>query len=197
MKDHMVALRRRLSRVSPWVAVASLLALAIMGYYSTLGVRYWETSRQVASLTRQVEGISDRLQEQPPNEETLAAELFSQEQRLMQMGSRSGNLDTGYLMPILTSTARDAGIDLLSIATGEISLTVQDDIRYQARPMTLTLQGPTTRINRFLLLLHQGTSLVTVSSFRMSGIDGVPSAQVQLLFHLYLLPDAVSKGRAP
>ena len=193
MAKVLAALQRRLPRVRPWVAVAALLAVALLGYDTVLAARYWEGSRQVASLTNQVQQLSAQLQKQPSDQGALEAMLLSQEQRLEGLRSSFSDLDTDNPMALLYSTAMETGVDLMTVSAGEVSSEIRNEVEYPTLPMILTLQGPAPQLYGFLRLLHQRAPAIGVSSFRMSGLDSTPSAQVQLLF--YLLPQAKPKGK--
>ena len=195
MAKVLAALQRRLPRVRPWIAVAALLAVALLGYDTVLAARYWEGSRQVASLTNQVQQLSAKLQKQPPDEGALEAMLLSQEQRLEGLRSSFSDLDTDNPMSLLYSTAMETGIDLMSVSAGEVSSEDRNAVEYPTLPMTLTLRGPTPQLYQFLRLLHQRAPAMGVSGLRMSGLDSTPSAQVQILF--YLLPKATPERKAP
>ncbi|MBF8268036.1 MAG: hypothetical protein HW388_1544 [Dehalococcoidia bacterium] len=195
MAKALAAFRRRLPGVKPWVAVAALLAAVLLVYYTVLAARYWEGSRQVTSLDNRVQQLSAQIRNQPPDEGALEAMLLSQEQRLEELRSSFSDPDTDNPMALLSNTAMETGVALVSVTAGEVSSEDRNGAEHPTLPMTLTLRGATPQLYQFLRLLHQRAPAMGVSSFRMSGLDGTPSAQVQLLF--YLLSRATPERKAP
>jgi len=186
-------LQRHLPRVKPWVAAAVLLAMCLLGYYAALGMRYWKASEQTASLTSQIHQLSGKGSEGLPEEKALAAELESQEQRWEKLYSLFSYPETDDLIAIVSATAQETPVDLMSVAVGDPQQKTRGGIQYQTQPMTITLQGEAPDIYRFLSLLYQEVPVTAVSGFRITGLEGAPSAQVHLLFHLS--PQATSENR--
>ncbi|MEE9247649.1 MAG: hypothetical protein V3U79_03015 [Dehalococcoidia bacterium] len=191
MPKSLADLRRHLSRVKPWVAVAALLAIALLGYYAILGMRYMDASGEVTSLNSQIQLLSRRMGPTPPDIEPLKAELESQGQRLEVLRDLFAYQEADHLVGILADTAQETAVALGQVSVGSIRLEIQEEIKYRIQPMTATVQGESVDIYRFLSLLQQTVPVVSVSSINISGLEGFPSAQVQLLF--YLSPEAASE----
>ena len=176
---------QRFPGIKPWAAVATLLALILFGYYTVLGVRYWTTSGQASSLTDQVSRLSATSQAQSPyDEETSKAELKSQEMRLEETSDVFSYLVVAELVALFDSTAKDTGVDLVSVVEGDPSLAIHQGIQYQTQPATVTLRGQTSRIYGFLSLLRLRVAPVTIAGIRFAGLEGSPLAEIQLQFYL-------------
>ena len=191
MVSSLTELRQHLSRVKPWVGVAVLLAVALLGYYSVLGMRYLDASERVASLNSEIRQLTASLGKPLPDEEALRAERESQEQRLKTVRSLFNYPESDDLVGVFSATAREAAVALGQVTVGDRRLEPLGEIHYWTQPMVATLQGETVDIFMFLSLLQQKVPMAQVVSISMSGLEGLPSAQVQLVF--YLSPQAASE----
>ncbi len=190
MARSLAQLRENLARVKPWVAVAVLLAIALLGYYAVLGTRYFNASEQVASMNGEIRQLTAKLREPPLDEEALKAERESQKQQLEAMRSLFSHPKSDDLVGILSATAQETSVTLAKVAVADWRWELQGEIGYWTQPMTAMLHGETVDIYRFLSLLQQKVPVARVTSVNMSGLEAVPSAQVQVLF--YLSPEATS-----
>ena len=83
MTEFWAPLRQRIPNVKPWVAVAVLLAVGLLGYNLSLGFRYWTESRELASNTREIDSLSDALRRtETVDEAVLKEELSLREEQL-------------------------------------------------------------------------------------------------------------------
>ncbi len=191
MPKSLAELQRHLSRVKPWVAVAALLAIALLGYYSIMGMNYLNASGEVASLNSEIQLLSRRLGPTPPDMEALKAEQESLGQQLEGLRDLFGSREGDDLVAILSDTAQETAVALGQVAVGDSRPETQGEIQYRIQPMTATIEGEAVDIYRFLSLLQQKVPVASVKGIDISGLDGLASAQVQLLF--YLSPEATSE----
>ena len=193
MTNKLASLRRRLARVKPWVAVAALVAIVLVGYYFTLGIQYWVTSNQITSMSSQISHLSLAVQGEQmlPDEQKLKEELAYQEGRLEDLGGPLSG-ETDALVAAVSSIAREARVGLSSVAMGDLEIRGHGDIQYRVQPMSVALKGQRDAIYSFLSLFSQeaGGPIANVAKISMSDIDKLTSAQVQLL--IYLAPEGTS-----
>ena len=191
MPKSLVELQRHLSRVKPWVAVAALLAIALLGYYSILGMRYLNASGEVASLNSEIQLLSRRLGPASPDMEALKAEQESLGQQLEGLRDLYSYQEADDLVAIISDTARETAVALGLVAVADSHLETEGEIQYRIQPMTATIQGKAVDIYWFLSLLQQKVPVASVIGIGFSGLEGLPTAQIQLLF--YLSPEAASE----
>ena len=191
MPKSLAELQRHLSRVKPWVAVAALLAIALLGYYSILVMNYLNASEEVASLNSEIQLLSRRLGPRPPDMEALKAEQESLGQQLEGLRDLFGYREVDHLVAILSDTAQETAVALGKVAMGDSRPETQGEIQYQIQPITATVQGEAVDIYRFLSLLQRKVPVASVLGISISGLQGLASAQVQFLF--YLSPEATSE----
>jgi len=94
-------------------------------------------------------------------------------------------------MGILSDTADDAFVDMDRIELVDTRMKTLGGVQYQTLPVTTTVRGDTLDIYQFLSLLQRKVAGASVSDITLSGLEGSPKAQLQLLF--YLLPEASSE----
>ena len=192
MSQSIAELRRHLSRVKPWIAVAVFLSVVLLGYYAFLGIRYLKDSDEVDSLAAQQEQLTTTLSRISSDQEALKVQGESRQQQFDDASSLFNYLESYYLVGILSDTAQESSIDLQRITVADERQETQGGIEYSTQPMSATIRGETLDIYRFLSLLQEkvpGTSIVNIS---MSSLEGLPLAQVQILF--YLSAEAISEG---
>ncbi|MFQ5934315.1 MAG: hypothetical protein ACE5KI_06705 [Dehalococcoidia bacterium] len=187
MSAALAELKRYSSRIKPWIAVALLLAVAIVGYYSFLGLRYFNASGEVNSLNSEIGQLTSSLRRLSLDAEALQHDIETQEQPSETVRSLFSYLESYDLVGILSATAQESAVTLGRVDVGDGNLETQGEVQYLTQPMTAVLQGNISDIYRFLPLLQQkvpGTRVVRIS---ISGFEGSSSAQVEILF--YLLPE--------
>ena len=186
-------LLKRLSGVNPWTAAMLLLAAGVLGYYAVLGARYWSASQRVEALTGQVQQLT-AAQKRTALPATHVVST-SPERRLEELRGLFAYSSTDDMIAIVSSTARETGVSLVSVSVGEAQPKPQGNVKYQAPPLSLRLQGGTDAIYRFLARLQEVASSVTVTDIRLTSLDGLPLAQVQMLFYLSPEPAAPAKEK--
>ena len=219
MPQNLAELRQMLSRVKPWLGVAVILAVVLLGYFLAQGWRYWQASGDVTSLNREIlnsenntrimvlAGLaaSEELEEQPTAGQRTIEEL----QRLFSHRSAED------LMTIVAATAVEAAVELTAINPGDLQFKVLGELQYQVQPIVVSVAGTqgstlngrtppetllpsaanifTADLFRFLTLLHENVPVVSVSGLTISGLGGSPLAQMQLLFYLSPTPIEVEE----
>lgn len=172
------------SRLKLWMVFAVLVAVALTGYYGTLGVRYWVTADQVRTLRSESLNLSKTVPERPPSLELLTADLRAEEGRLSLLRSKFAHRETDELTATLATIAGRSALALVSISAGESTRTVTEQVQYVSQPVAITIRGDQMAIYGFLLELQRTVPAVAVLSFRITGLGGVASAKVDLQFYM-------------
>ena len=183
MQSSLNQIFRRVAKVKPWVALALLLTVGLVVYYSIIGMRYWDASRNIESLVAKEQELSVALQRRPAPEELLDTELRLQEDQLKAIQESFAYLESDDLMALLSETATESGVELLSIAADGFRSSEEGSVRLQTQPMTLSLNGETADVYQFLSSIYQKIP-ISLSDLRISGLDGRPSVQINLVFYL-------------
>ena len=174
-----------LSKVKPWIALAIVLGLGLLGYYGFLGMKYLGASEEVSALESEIRTVSATLRRPAPDAEASQAELDLQEKRLSAARGLSSNLHSDDLVGILAATARETDVFLSRIGVGDVTTEVLDGVEYQTRPMSLALTGEETRdIFQFLTSVQQKVPLTRVPTINITSSDAERAAQVQIVFFL-------------
>ena len=190
MPKKLEELRPYLAKVKLWAVVAVVFATLVLGFYTLQGVRYWQAWKGINTMTIQIQHISAKLDQGPPETRKVAMELESQERQLRELRSSFDYPDLGQLMGILSTTAWETKVDLPALASGDPNIKELGEIRYQLQPLTLSVQGTTEGIYQFLARLHEKVPVVVAPNISISSPGAGASAQVQLVF--YLSPRAIS-----
>ena len=165
--------------------MASVLGLALLGYYGLLGMKYMGASEEVSTLESEIRTVSAKLRVPAPDAEALQTELDLQEKRLSAVRGLSSNLHSDDLVGILAATARETDVFLSRIGVGESSTELLDGLLYQTRPMSLTLASEETRdMFQFLTSVQQKVPLTSVPTINITSSDAERAAQVQIVFFL-------------
>ena len=186
-------LLKRLSGVNPWTAAMLLLAAGVLGYYAVLGARYWSASQRVEALTGQVQQLT-AAQRRTATPATPVVSTSSQ-RRLEELRGLFAYNSTDDMIAIVSSTARETGVSLVSVSVGEAQPKTQGNVKYQAQPLSLRLQGGADAIYSFLARLQEAAPSGAVTDIRLTSLDGLPLAQVQMLFYLSPEPAAPAKEK--
>lgn len=184
MTKSMAGLQQRLSRAKPWVLVAALLGAVLLIYYSVLGVRYWQASRELPAVKERILELTRSTRSRAPDEQALLSELEARIKRLDDLRSLFSYSQPDDLVAIVSATAKETPINLLSISVGEQQTKTYGDVDYKAQPMSLSLQGDLASIYRFMALLHHNVPVTHITSVKISNSEEGSSGQVQVLFYL-------------
>ncbi len=194
MAKSIAGLQQRLSRVKPWVLVAALLGAVLLVYYTVLGARYWQASRDLPAVKERILELTRSTRGSAPDEQALLSDLEARIQRLDELRGHFGYSQPDDLVAIVSATARETPLSLLSISVGEQQSKAYGDVDYRAQPMTLSLQGDLPSIYRFMALLHHKVPVAHFTSVKLSSGEEGSSGQVQVTF--YVLPPAGQQGEA-
>ena len=183
MVSSLAELRLTLARITPWVAVAVVMAIAFAGYYSYVGVRHWNASQHVNELYGLIPVLSENIARSwseavGPKEPEQAAGDRHEDVRALFSYSKADDL-----VATLAAAAQEATVTLGRLVLEDRRTDSIDGIEYDLQPVSLSLQGDTSRILRFLSLIQEKVPIASVSSVKLAGLDTVPSANVQLLFY--------------
>ena len=180
----------RFPKVKPWIVLASLMALCLLVYYGVLGVRYWDASGGVGSLGARADELSNQVKPGPERDLELKRELESREASREELTNAFGHREIGEIMALVLDVAGKSGVSISSIAPATPQSAVEGDVPYEIQPMTVSLQGESVAIYRFLSDLFETVPSASVSSLSISGFEGTSSAQVLLLFYAVAQPGA-------
>ena len=194
MTNDLTELWHRVSSVRPWIGIAALLTAALLAYYSLLGVRYWTTQERLSMLDGQLSGFllarSDRA-------DAAEGYLESQERLLEELNGLFQYPTADELAATVADLAARAGVELRSMAMGDVEVEISSGVRYQAQPMTVTAEGEKADLFRFVRLLNQEVPVATVSGVKLSNLDTSPLAQVHLVFYLSPEVSPEAGGKEP
>ena len=194
MKEDLIKIKRMLSRVKPWVAVALALATLTVGYYAVLGARYLKVSQEFPSLTSQIQQLARRARGEAPEEQLVMTELESLQLRLEKLQSLFDYPETDDLMAIMNDTAREIPVTLRSITIGDANSDTLDGTEFQIQPVNVTVKGKPDSIYGFMSLLQEKIPVIAVTSIRLSDIDAKPTGQID--FVVYLSPESEPEDEA-
>ena len=194
MTEDLAKLRQRLPPwLKPWMLIAALLAIVVIGYSFFLATRYWDASGDVTSLNNRLLAAPRVPTGGLEVEKTLKDDLESQQQRLVDVRSLFTNLQADELMAIAAATGQQAQVVVESMTVSPLKIETVDEIRYQSYPMTITLVGQPTNIFEFLSFMNSQVPM-EVKDIRIGGLDRDNfSAATQLLLRLYVSAEPVSE----
>ena len=184
MIQKLTAYQRALPHVRPWVALAVALVIVLLAYYGLLGARYWTATSQIALTTQQINQITRVLREALPGASPAADGLEVQRQRINELGSVFRYRSRDDLVGIVAAIAEETSVSLTSLGLGERQTLEEEGILYQLQPMVIVVGGRMGDLDRFLARLSDTVSAVTVSNISIGGLESVPTANIELLFHL-------------
>ena len=207
----------QLSGVKAWVALAAIFSVALFGFYLVQGFQYWQAwgdvsdnRREIRSLERKINSLPQSAESNPRSSSELERQLTNLE-ALERLFHYPG---TDELLAMVSSTAADVGLELLSMraeAPREETLNVlahqvelvaisaepasnfgpeadpaetPDVLVFQVQPITISLEGPPANLTQFLTSLQQRVPVVSAPNIRIAGMDGVTTSKIQLLFYL-------------
>ena len=175
---------KQLAKIKPWVGIAVVIGVALLGYYGLLGMNYLKASAEVSTLEEEIRTASASLRLPVPEIEGLEKERDLQEDRLSAVRSLSTNLHTDDLVGILVATASETDVYLSHVGVGEVQNDQLDEVRYDTRSMSLGIQGEITDMFRFLTSVQRKIPLTRVPTFGITSADENSSAQVEMVFYM-------------
>ena len=213
MKKFHSSVYRHLRKLKSWASLAVLMAIGLLAYSTFLGLEYKRASAQEASLSGQQYRLS-RLAHAPLSAgPEQVDQLESQTRWLAELNSwfdyppagdpltklaafpkptkvdlKSMTIADVLLMDLLSTTADDAQVKLVSVTGGEFEEETQGGMRFQVMPVDIVIEGYAANMYRFLNRLDQTPPLATVSNLKIEDLDLLPRAEIELRFH-YLPPE--------
>lgn len=184
MGQDLSKLRHNLSRIKPWIAIAALVALALLGYYLLLGGRYWQASTAAASAREDIRTLERRMRAVSGDVSLVSSDLSAQQVRIDALNGLFAVSSTDELLGIISATATDSAVELKSISSESPKEELLGNLEYHVQPVSITLEGPVDNFSRFLSLLQQKVPVVSAVNVRISGLDASPTARIQLFFYL-------------
>ena len=191
MGQDLSKLRKNLARVKPWMAVAAVVALGLLGYYLLLGARYWQASTASAAAREEIRDFERKMRAVPNDVLLLSSELKGQQARVDALNDLFAVSSTDDLLGIISTTATESAVELRSISSDPPKQELLGNLEFDVQPVGISVQGPIDNFSRFLSLLQQKVPVVSARDVQISGLDGAPTARIQLVF--YLSPHAIEK----
>lgn len=176
----------------PWLIVAVVVAAGLFLYFAAQGVRYWQATGEISAVKAEILRLERATGQLPAGRDENEAKL---EAKTDQLGSLLQLFDypaADTLMSIVADTVGSVGLGLISMTAEEAVIEDREGLRYQVRPISVVVEGPTSDFRNFLSVLYDLVPIVVASDARMVNLDTSPSTQVQLRF--YLSPEPISEG---
>lgn len=184
----------KVRKIKIWLMVAAAIAVTIAGYYTLLGVRYLDASGQVPIVSARIAQFQRTIRGELPDETPLESALSVQEENLAEIRSLFSYPRPDDLVAILSSTAQIAGVGLTSITVGDAKTEVEDGIEFTVQPLSISVIAEPIPIYRWLEQLHEQIPVISVTDFRITGLDSFSSAKINLL--VFLSPTTVQEDEA-
>ena len=187
----------RLAQVKPWVGVAVVIGVALVGYSA---FRMWQWSTDSTTLTDTQSEIAEvGLPHEVPSLEALQEELEERKElreRWAEVFRYTGYPETDLLMAVVSDAAEKSGVSLKSMAvSAELEgAATFGSLQYHAQHLSLSLTSEThPDIYRFLSELRGRAPFFEVTRINLTGFTSIPSAKIDL--RLYLNPEQVSEDK--
>ena len=131
MTEDLAKLRQRLPPwMKPWIPVATLLAIGILGSSYFVATRYWDAPGEVTSLTSRLSAVPRIPSEGLEVEKVLQEDVISQEQRLEGVRSLFSNFQADELMALAAETGQKARVVVESITVAPLKTETSEEIRF-------------------------------------------------------------------
>ena len=183
MLDRIVALGRPSARSRVVLVVALTLVLGLLVYYSFLGVRYWLAESHVRTLSDQIVELEAELNSKPTGIETASPELELKANNLDELEKVYVQMGPDQHVEILSASALQAQVEMVSVTSHPLQLEVEAGVEYSKQDMSISLHGDRTDIYSYLALLQEQNPTLSVSGLRMTGLEGVSTAHIELTFY--------------
>lgn len=180
-----------LRKIKLWVAVAVALGAAISGYYSVLGLEYWNASKEVSGLTDRYYSLYGEVARVQSGGKTLEEQLTFNEENLQTL-LNTFDYSSDKIMAVLVDMAKQTNLDLKSASAGDVTALTKDKVRYQVLPMNLTMSGQLANVYLFITKLQETVLVASVASVNMVGVEKEPLINLHLTF--YISPSRVTKS---
>ena len=177
----------QISEVKPWVAIAVLLAVAILGIYAIQSYRGWSSWQRTESLTARTGNLTVILSKDEPPLADIANWLETDQRKLEELRQKFEYVSVDSLIGMLSAIASSSDVDLVSIAVSDATADEIDGVKYEVQPIAVTAFGNTQGIFSFLESLNEPAPSAVVSNVQLAGLDSDPVAK--LSFQFYLSPE--------
>jgi len=171
------------------VTVAVIIAAGLFLYFAGQGVRWWQANGENATLQDQISRLERSIGQLPASASQQEAKLEAKTAQLESLLQLFDYPATDTLMAIVSATAANVGLDLVSMTVDDTVTVPRGSLQYRVRPISVVMDGPTANVRNFLSLLYERVPVVVASNARIVNLDSVPSTQIQLRF--YLSPEPV------
>ena len=178
----------QMSEVKPWVAVAVMLAVVILGIYAIQSYRGWSSWEKTESLASRTGNLTVILARDEPPLEDIANQTETSQRKLERLRQKFEYVSVDSLIAMLSTIASSSDVDLASITVSDPIADEIDGIKYEIQPIAVTALGSTQGIFGFLGSLDEPAPSAVVSSVQLAGMDAESVAK--LSFHFYLSPEA-------
>ena len=182
-------LRQTITAARPWVVVSTILAAGLFLYFAAQGVRYWKAAGENSAARDEIARLERDTGSQPAATTGQDTRLSAKQLRLENLHRLYDYPATDTLMSIVSDTAGEAGLALVSMTAEEVTIEPRGTLQYHVRPISVIIDGSPTNIQEFLDTLYDRVPVVVASSAKMVNLDTDPSTQLRLRF--YLSPEPV------
>ena len=188
MTDDFTQIWKRILGTRMVTPVLILIAIGLAAYYPYLGYRYWVAQDHIANLN---EVIPTYRQTDTTYMQGLKRGLADQQERREQSNRVFDYSDTDLLTFMAKDALLKARVEIRSVAVGEIENRTVNGLEFDVRPITVTLRGRISELDRAIRSLNQHLSVGAVKRITLTDLDSLPTARIEFVF--YLSPD-LSEG---
>ena len=203
MPQNFAELREQLAQVKPWIYVAVALGLVLFGYYAIQGTRFYNaygipyvgTDGKIKALRAEILEIQSELAAKEPKADEAKKKLDAKEEQLAESRQLFDYPVIDDLVAIVSATAQESNLDLLSVTTGDPQFKTLGETLYAIRPMTITLTGDVPNFSVFLSLMHDQVPVTEATALRIAGLVDAPTARIDLAFYLLPQPNVAAQTK--
>lgn len=181
MTDDFTKIWKNILGVHLVVPALILLAIGLAAYYPYLGYRYWAAQNSIASLNG---ALPTYRQTDTAYIRDLERDLADQQALREQSDKVFDYSDTDLLTFLAKDALSKARVEIRSVAVGEIENQVVDSLEFEVRPITITLRGRISEIDRAIRFLNRNLSVGAVKRITLTDLDSLPTARIEFVFYL-------------
>ncbi|MCH7800169.1 MAG: hypothetical protein IIC24_01365 [Chloroflexi bacterium] len=181
MTDDFTKIWKKILGIRLVVPALILIAIGLAAYYPYLGYRYWSAQSNIVSLYRL---LPTYRQTNTTNLQDLKRDLADQKELREQSNKIFDYSDTDLLTFLAKDAISKARVEIRSVAVGEIQNQIVDSLEFDVRPITITLRGQTSEIDRAIRFLNQHLSVGAVKRITLTDLDSLPTARIEFVFYL-------------
>ena len=162
-----------------------LIAIGLAAYYPYLGYRYLTTQNNITELN---EILPTFRQTDTTYIQGLEQDLAAQREQREQSDKVFQYSDADLLTFLARDALSEARVEIRSVAVGEIEERIVNSLTFDVRPITITLSGRMSEIDKAIRNLNQQLSVGAVKRITLTDLDSIPNARIEFAF--YLSPDS-------